>query len=534
MPATMRSELLKGVRLGPYQIGALIGHGATASVFEGVHTGLGKSVAIKVLHEHLTCDEEMRARFVREGRVAARLDHPNVVGILDVGVEGDVAYLVMERLTGQDGSQFLRERKRVSIAEALDVLLPVAAALAFAHDRGIVHRDLKPANVFLARDHHGDVQPKIVDFGLSKLMTTMVETAPLTAHDTVIGTLQYMAPEQTFGTKHAGARADQYALAVILFEAVTGQAPFEDESFYALLEKVRHAPLPRPSERLPGLPEAFDEALLRALARDPADRFPDVRAFARALLPMADARTATLWERDFSSTPSTPIAIPPPSTRTPEANPSSTQSSAVRPLTRLPCAPGTSPFHIKGIAYRGVIRLVERRVPGGLGALARELEDERIVPFLRQPFLASSWCDLLPMLPINVALARLLDKPVEVLGREQGAEQARYDVEQVYRRLFDAMTFENVGVILARFERQYYDFGDGIGEMIAPGHVLMRRTGVPEFILSWFAPMHAAYAEQILRMKGATFVESTVDTPVPAGTRSEIPVADIDTHLLWS
>src|SRR5580658_1290086 len=190
MPATsMRSDLLKGVRLGAYEIGALIGHGATASVFEGVHTGLGKRVAIKVLHEHLTTDEEIRARFVREGRVAAKLEHPNVVGILDVGVEGDTAYLVMERLVGQDGAAYLKERGKLGLGEALDLILPVAAALAFAHDRGIVHRDLKPANLFLARDRHGEAQPKVVDFGLSKLLTTAVETAPLTAHDTVLGTL---------------------------------------------------------------------------------------------------------------------------------------------------------------------------------------------------------------------------------------------------------------------------------------------------------------------------------------------------------
>jgi len=212
----------------------------------------------------------------------------------------------------------------------------------------------------------------------------------------------------------------------------------------------------------------------------------------------------------------------------------STQSSAVRPLTRLPCPPGASPFHIKGIAYRGVLRLLEARVPGGIDALGRELDDERIVPFLGQPFLASTWCDLLPMLPINVAMARLLGKPVEVLGREQGAEQARYDVEQVYRRLFDATTFDNIATLLGRFERQYYDFGDGVGELLAPGHVLFRRLGVPEFVVSWFAPMHAAYAEQILRMKGATFVESAVSPPTPAGTRDAFPVVDFETHLLWS
>ncbi|MGH7295041.1 MAG: serine/threonine protein kinase [Polyangiaceae bacterium] len=532
MPASSRSHLLRGVRLGAYEIGALIGHGATASVFEGTHTGLGKRVALKVLHEHLTADEEMRARFVREGRVAAQLEHPNVVGILDVGVDGDVAYLVMERLDGQDLAALLREKRRLSVTDALDVVLPVAAALIFAHDRGIVHRDLKPANIFLARDRHGDIQPKIVDFGLSKLLTTTVETAPLTAHDTVIGTLQYMAPEQTFGTLHAGARADQYALAAILYESLTGQAPFEDESFYALLEKVRHAPLPPMRSLVSSLPLALDEAVIRALSRAPEQRFDGVRALGRALSPMADPQTAAIWERDFARVGESGVA--PVVAVEPAAGPvSPSQTSSVRISTQLPCKPGASPFHIKGIAYRGVLQLA-KTVPGGLEAVERELDDERVVGFLRQPFLASSWIDLLPMMPINAAIARVLGKPLEVLAREQGAQQARFDGENVYKRLFDAMTFENLPALMARFERQYYDFGDSFAELVAPGHMLLRRIAVPEFILRWYAPMHAAYAEQILRTKGATFVESTVKPPEQASTRDGFRVIDVDTHLLWT
>jgi serine/threonine protein kinase len=537
MPGSMRSKLLKGVRLGPYVIGALIGHGATASVFEGTHTGLGKRVALKVLHEHLTADDEMRARFVREGRVAARLDHPNVVGILDVGVEGDVAYLVMERLVGRDSAAHFRERGRLTVTEALAIVLPVASALAFAHDRGVVHRDLKPANVFLARDRHGDAQPKIVDFGLSKMLTQTSESAPLTAHDTVIGTLQYMAPEQTFGTKHAGAKADQYALGAILYEAVTGHAPFEDESFYALLEKVRREPLVLPGVLAPGIPAELDAALSRALAREPEQRFPSVRAFARALLPMADPRTAAAWARDFDASID---AKEPPRVDAPSGEPAvaatqpPTQASAVRISTQLPCPPGASPFHIKGIGYRGVVQLVERRVPGGVQALEHELDDARLVPFLRQPFLAASWYDILPMIPVNAAIARLLGKPLDVLGREQGAQQARHDVEQIYRRLFDAMTFDNVPTLLARFGRQYYDFGDCTGEQVSPGHVVIVRQGLPDFVLRWFSPMHAAYAEQILRMKGATFVEAIPQPPRESGSRAGITLVDLATDIFWS
>jgi serine/threonine-protein kinase len=351
MGALSRSELLKGVRLGAYQVGTLIGHGATASVFEGKHIGLGRPVAVKVLHEHLASDAEMRARFVREARVAAKLEHPNVVGVLDVGVEGDIAYLVMERLVGQDAAAYLHTKGRLTVEAALAIVLPVAAALAFAHDRGVVHRDLKPANVFLAVDRHNDLVPKIVDFGLSKLLTTTIETAPLTAHDSVIGTLQYMSPEQTFGTKYADERADQYSLAAILYEAVVGRAPFEEESFYALLDKVRHAPLPPPSALVAGLPRELDDSVMRGLSREPQARFEDVRSLARALLPLADARTRTAWERDFAA-PTTAPASAPPSVRTPppaSTPPVATISSVVRHAAKLPCDPGASPVHIKGI-----------------------------------------------------------------------------------------------------------------------------------------------------------------------------------------
>jgi serine/threonine protein kinase len=525
-------------------VGSLIGHGATATVFEGKHVGLGRQVAVKVLHEHLASDQEMRSRFLREARLAAKLEHPNVVAVLDVGTEGDIAYLVMERLVGQDAAAHLRAKHHLDPEAALAIVLPVAAALAFAHDLGVVHRDLKPANVFLAVDRHNDLVPKIVDFGLSKLLTTSLEaqTAPLTAHDSVIGTVQYMAPEQTFGTKYADEKADQYSLAAILYEALVGQPPFRDDSFYGLLDKVRNAQLVLPSARVPGLPTALDAVVGRALSRDPDARFEDVRAFARELLPLADARTRSAFERDFVA----PTAVPSPAPSAPASRRVSTprpppggvpqatvQSSSVRTTTKLPCDPGASPFHVKGTAYRGVLTLVEERVPGGIESLERELDDERLAAFVRQPFLAASRYDLLPMLPINLGVARLLGRSLEALAVDQGEHQARYDIVKLYARLFAAMTFENLPTVLARFDGQYLDFGDCTGTMLEPGHLLLRRAGLPEYVLRWFAPMYSAYLAQILRQKGADLVEATPRAPQDAGMRGTFAIVDLEVDVRW-
>jgi serine/threonine protein kinase len=537
MGALSRSELLKGVRLGVYQLDTLIGHGATASVFEGKHVGLGRPVAVKVLHEHLAANPEMRARFLREARVAAKLEHPNVVSVIDVGVEGDIAYLVMERLVGQDAAVYLRAKHRLGVDAALSVVLPITAALAFAHDRGVVHRDLKPSNVFLATDRHNELVPKIVDFGLSKLLTTTVEAAPLTAQDSVIGTLQYMAPEQTYGTKYADEKADQYALAAILYEAVVGHAPFVDEQFYGLLDKVRNAPLVPPSAIVAGLPPAFDQAVTRALARDPAARFEDVRAFARALLPLADARTRTTWERDFApSAVTAPPASAPLSVRTPpppSAPQATTLTSAVRATGKIPCDPGLSPFHVKGIAYRGIARLIEKRVPGGMAALERELDDARVAQFISQPFLAASRYDLLPMTPIIVGIARLLGESLEGLAAHLGAREAAHDIEKIYGRLFAAMTFDNLPLFLARFDAQYYDFGDCAGELVAPGHVVLRRAGLPEYVVRWIGPMYSAYIAEILEKKGAGYVEVTPRPPRDAGMRGSFAIVDLEFDVRW-
>jgi serine/threonine protein kinase len=304
-----RNEILLGAKLGPYEVVRFIGQGGTASVFEGRHTALRKPVAIKILHDHLANDADVAARFVREGRIAAQLRHPNSLDVLDVGEERGVAYLVMELLDGSNLNARLIDHRILPIDEALGVFFPVAAALAHAHAHGIVHRDVKPGNIFLARDARGTVVPKLVDFGISKLVDAP-EGAPLTVTNVMLGTVMYMAPEQTMSGKAATAKSDQYSLAAVLYECLAGRAPFEAVGFYELLEAVRNSVLPPPSSSNARLPKELDEVLTRALDRDPAKRFASVKAFAAELLPFASDALAEAWKRDFvdSSTGTKPAS----------------------------------------------------------------------------------------------------------------------------------------------------------------------------------------------------------------------------------
>ncbi len=199
----------------------------------------------------------------------------------------------------------------------------------------------------------------------------------------------------------------------------------------------------------------------------------------------------------------------------------------------LPCTPGSSRFHIKGLAYRGLVQLVERRVAGGLDALERELDDERVRAFVRQPFLAASRYDILPMLPLNATIARLLKKPLRDLGAQQGALQARHDVEQVYRSPFQSMNVDDPTPVLGRFGDLYYDFGECDAELLRPGHVLHHRRGLPEYVLPWFAPMHAAYIEELIRLKGVSFAEAVPRPPTAAGSQHGIRIVDLDTDVRW-
>ena len=295
----MNSEAIApGTVLGKYQIVRLLGAGGMGAVYEGVHLELHKRVAIKTLLPELAANPEARARFLREGEAASRIEHPHVVNVTDVGAVDGVSFLVMEYLDGEDLSHLLARDGALTTEDTLDLLLPIMDALAAGHDEGVVHRDIKPNNIFIARGRDGRRVPKLLDFGVSKVADPRARAAT-TGTMVILGTAEYMAPEQIDGAKGVDARADQYALGLVFYECVTGQRARQGDSALAVLRGVALGELYPLRAVRPELDERFESVVTQALSARPDDRHPSVRAFAAALLPFARERTRHTWAEIF-------------------------------------------------------------------------------------------------------------------------------------------------------------------------------------------------------------------------------------------
>ncbi|MFN8179011.1 MAG: protein kinase [bacterium] len=272
--------LSPGTRLGPYEVVSALGAGGMGEVYRAVDTRLNRTVAIKILPGHLSRDPERRQRFEREARVISSLTHPNICTLYDVGQEGGVDFLVMEHLEGESLADRLA-RERLGMDQVLKVGTDIVAALDRAHRSGVIHRDLKPGNVMLTK-----TGAKLLDFGLAKIaedpgdaaMTALtgVRTAaqgekPLTEKGTILGTFQYMAPEQLEG-KEADARTDLFALGAVLYEMATGRRAFEGKSQASLIGAIMHAEPPSISSLEPMNPPALDRLIKACLAKDPEER----------------------------------------------------------------------------------------------------------------------------------------------------------------------------------------------------------------------------------------------------------------------
>jgi serine/threonine protein kinase len=289
----MTSPALVGTVLdGKFRIERALASGACGDVYEAVHLGLGSPVAVKVLRPGFPETEHVRRkRFVREARVAARIQSDHVVRVFDiVAPDEGLLYIVMELLQGETLAERIRRVGAMSPAEAVGYMLQAAKPLAQMHDEGIVHRDVKPSNVFLARDAEGNERIKLLDFGVAALQQPVARArgdSAITFTDAMIGTPRYMAPEQVRDSKQVDARADVWALGVTLYELLAGTPAFDGQTVLAVLNQIEHQE-PRPlAERQPGIAVELAKAVHRCLAKDPALRPPDARAFAAALAPFS-------------------------------------------------------------------------------------------------------------------------------------------------------------------------------------------------------------------------------------------------------
>ena len=270
---------LIGQSLGRYHILEQLGEGGMATVYKAYDTRLESDVAVKVIRtDNLAPSTVERAlkRFEREAKALAKLTHANIVKVIDYGEYEGKPYLVMPFLPGGTLKARL-QGKPMPWQEAVHWLLPIARALSYAHKQGMIHRDIKPSNILITEA--GD--PLLTDFGIAKIIDEEA-TVDLTGTSATVGTPEYMAPEQVT-SKSVDARADIYALGIVFYEMVTGRKPFQADTPMAVLFKQASEPLPRTSQFVHDLPEAVEKVLIKALAKKPEDRYPDMSAFATVL-----------------------------------------------------------------------------------------------------------------------------------------------------------------------------------------------------------------------------------------------------------
>lgn len=260
---------------GRYVLRELIDTGGMASVWRARDEVLARIVAVKILREELALDQEFAKRFQREAVAAARLTHPNIVSVYDTGIDDEVSYIVMEHSEGRNLREVLDERKSMEPEEAAALAAPVLSALAYAHANGVIHRDVKPANILVGDDG----RLRVTDFGIAKAAFAGTD---LTTTGKALGTVRYLSPEQVQGGE-VDARSDLYSMGMILYELLTGRAPFQAESEMAIaLMRLNDDPLP-PRAFRGGIPRGLEAVVMRAMARDPDQRFQSADSMAAAL-----------------------------------------------------------------------------------------------------------------------------------------------------------------------------------------------------------------------------------------------------------
>jgi serine/threonine protein kinase len=316
---------------GRYRLEAPLGSGGMGTIWSAEHLGLRSRAAIKFLDAAIADDPEMLERFLREAQSAAAVRGSHVVQIFDCGVDGRDPYIAMELLKGETLDERLTARGRLTPGEFSEIFSQVATAVGNAHHLGVIHRDLKPANIFLAREGELEVS-KVLDFGIAKLMNHSLELSAGagTRTGTLLGTPNYMSPEQARGSRSLDQSTDLWSLAIIAFECLTGQQPFLGKTLGDLVVQICTEP-PRMPSSVADVPGGFDEWFLKGAAKDPGDRFGSAREMAEALREIV-ARTAPAAQSLGWSPPS--------------AADSPTLHSVAPLATRVLCPPSLSPAQL--------------------------------------------------------------------------------------------------------------------------------------------------------------------------------------------
>jgi hypothetical protein len=337
-----------GDLLGGYRIDRVVGRGGMGVVYQATHLALGRLVALKVIAPELALNPDFRARFERESRMAAAIDHPNIVPVYEAGQIDGLAFIALRFIDGVDLRTVLKAEHRLPPAQAAGVVAQIADALDAAHAHGLVHRDIKPGNV-LVTGAPAAPHCYLTDFGLTKHATSHSD---LTATGQWMGTLDYVAPEQVEG-RAIDARVDVYALGCLFFEALTGSVPFPRESDVAKLYAHVHEPPPRASAHTPGLAPEMDAVIARALAKHPDERYPSAGDLARAMYAALSGREASQPERSVAAGAAAPEfsrggTHVDPVVRQPFPNAAATPAYAAPPLTPSGWTPTTQPLPDRG------------------------------------------------------------------------------------------------------------------------------------------------------------------------------------------
>lgn len=316
-----------GENVGPYRVLEQLGQGGMASVFKAYHAALDRYVAMKVLHPAFKEEPNFIARFEREAKVVARLEHPHIVPIYDFAEHNDQPYLVMKYIEGETLKARLTERP-LTKTEAIEIAEAVGGALAYAHEQGVLHRDIKPSNVLLSTD--GSIY--LADFGLARIAQAGASTL---SKDVMMGTPQYISPEQAQGVRELDEGTDIYSMGVVLYEMVVGRVPFNADTPFSIIHDHIYTPLPLPTKVNPRVPKNVERLLLKALSKERDSRFESVTQLIQAFrVAVQDGEAAIIPGLDEDETRVAAQALSPPAPDGGADDSRSAGAPQVKPKTR--------------------------------------------------------------------------------------------------------------------------------------------------------------------------------------------------------